>query len=1016
MSHELNPVTFTETASVRPTVYVALGGSGTKTLMYLRRQLYSRYRVAELPIQAFVFCDTDQGTANMSDQDTVDVIEQRIRPDERWMVDLSAKPSELQSIFQNRGSYPHIHRWYPEELTNSYDILTDGAGQTRPFGKLAFWLRYGEYMRRIRDAVEEVRSNRRQQEMSRYFPNFQFDDGSVEIVIVAGLAGGTGAGCFIDAAMAIKLDADLRNSNITGILYTADVYRSIRVMDLEFMRRNAFGALTELDGLMSGAMPDRYLRTAFDWEGKGVPVERAHKPFDSIYLMGATNREGVDYEKPIEVYEAVGEKLALEFDASDFGEKLRSIRSNAKALVREQRVQWRNYEGTDRKRELYTDSYESAYSSFGIAGIVYDRFRMRNVASSLWLGNVFNYLLGRDMAQNEAKLQAGKAAERVGLTADGIWAAVMVTDSGMMDTAAARPLQRSLSDQSRLLSAQVDPSRDPRGSQVSSAADRILVDLHQAHVAALTEPGGDLSSGVSAGRDRDLMEANVGNLKKTAQQKLEGEFLALLQAPEEAGIPAAKIYLERISAELTALGVELAALEAGDFLHAPQVKLSARANDELDGARARLEDARRIPAVFVPFRQVAEKGAAEEVRRAEASASEALKGTFGAAFDEAGKQLARLVRDQYRAAASRMLREVLDALQGFVGTQDRRIGSDGRDKMVMSGLQARLSDYQEALVNRAAEAQKLMAAFDLKREEYRNSVLTDTLDYGEESAEYLAQRNGIAATGTARDRRIAQDLFNVFLRKQASGSSADDVGVRGQQLASFVRAACAYREDDATWSATCQDLEQMIHGQFDEFLVDRPIDKALGRNKSQEEAAMKSRVDRNAQAFVQLHDGITQFKIVGADTYLYGCGAGSETTAKKFLHQNARAKDWQQVDLRSGSLLFYNEINGIPLLALETVWTSEAEFMSGLMEDPKEALKRFSHRDWWMFRPIMPPKTDSEVRQNMEVSKLFWIGVCLGIVSFEEGRGERYRITFQPESNQAWKDAHPLGSAADHAV
>lgn len=1013
--HELNPVTFTDSASVRPTVYVALGGSGTKTLMYLRRQLYTRYRIAELPIQAYVFCDTDQGVANLSDQDSVDVIEERLRPDERWMVDLSAQSTEIQNVFQNRGAYPHIHRWFPEELTNSYDILTDGAGQIRPHGKLAFWLRYQKYMGRIVDAVEEVRSNRRQKEMSRYFPRFQLDDRTVEIVLVAGLAGGTGAGCFIDAAMAIKLHPQLRNANITAILYTADVFRSIRVMDQEFMRRNAFGALTELDGLMSGAMPDRYLRTAFDWEGKGTTVERAHKPFDSIYLVGASNRSGIDYEKPLEVFEAVGEKLALEFDASDFGEKLRSIRSNAKQHIREQRVQWRNYEGTDRTRLLFTDSYESAYSSFGIAGILYDRFRMRNVASSLWVRKVFEYLLGRDMAQDEAKFQAGKAVDDVGLTTDGIWAAVMASESARMDETAARPLQQALVEHGRQLSGRVNPSQDPLGRDVCTAANRVLADLHRTHVASLVEPAGPLSAGVSPGRDRDLMEANVGKLKRGAQRALEEGFLELLQRPEEAGIPAAKEYLDRVNQEIANLGAALVALSSNDALRPPRVELSAARDADLSTARELLEDARRIPALFFPFRQTAEKIAAESLRSAESGAAQDLRRAFDAAFDVAGNKLVTLVRDQYRSAAARMLGEVISALQGFVGTAERRITADGSDEEVLSGLQRRLSDYQEALIAQQAEAGRLMTAFDARREEYRNHVLTDMLDYDEESAEYLARRNNINAAGKARDRRIAQDLFNGFLRSQSAGKKAGDEGLARQHLASFVGAACAHRQDAASWRATCRNLEQMIHNQFEGFLQDRPIDRALSRNKEESDAAMRSRVDRKAEAFVHLHDGITQFRIVGADTYLYGC-AGGETTARQFLDRNARAKDWQEVDLRSGSLLFYNEINGLPLLALETVWTSEADFMTGLMEDPREAIKRFSHRDWWMFRPIMPPKTDSEVRQNMEVSKLFWLGVCLGLITFEEGLGERFRISFQPDSSEGWRDPHPLGSAADHAV
>lgn len=90
--------------------------------------------------------------------------------------------------------------------------------------------------------------------------------------------------------------------------------------------------------------------------------------------------------------------------------------------------------------------------------------------------------------------------------------------------------------------------------------------------------------------------------------------------------------------------------------------------------------------------------------------------------------------------------------------------------------------------------------------------------------------------------------------------------------------------------------------------------------------------------------------------------------------------------------------------------------MAGVMENPEESYKRFSHKDWWMFRPIMPPKNDAEARENMEVSKLFWLGVCLNVVELEEGIGQRFRIQFHADSTQGWRKPHPLGASVDHAI
>lgn len=1015
--YKLNPVVIKETAGVRPTVYVALGGSGAKTLMYLRRQIYTRYRRPELPIQRFVFCDTDQAANNLGDRTSVDVIEERIRPDQRWMVNMSAKSDEVRDVFQNKGNFPHIHKWFPEELTSNYDILLNGAGQIRPNGKLAFWLRYPEFMERIRDAVQEVKSNRSQQEMTKLFPKFRFDEKEIEVVIVAGLAGGTGSGCFLDAAMAVRSDPALENYHMTGILYTADVFKGIRNMDLTFMERNTFGALTELDAMMSGTMPERYLDTAFAWKGRNDRVNSAVRPFSAVYLIGAANRDGVEYETTNEVYEAVGEKLALEFDASDFGDKLRSIRSNALQHTQERRIPWRNWEDAEQSRLLYTDSFGSNYSSFGIAGILYDRFRLRNVASSLIARKLFDYLLGRGMERDTAAVEATRAIENLALTGDGLWASVLSREGTPMDRERTVALRSAIDEVRTRLGSQIDPANDPGGRAASAFLNRELQRLFNEHVEALNAANGPLRRGGAMGAGRDLEEigANSGKLRRHAESRVREGFLQLLQRPEDAGIPAAESYLERLQAIFEELDGEVKRLQVAEHGTCPKVPNTVDEDGALKAARLRFEDATRIPKVFVPFRQTAEKICGDALRNAERGVKDRLERTLAAEFERAAERLLELLSERYQMAASASLIEVLKSLRATVGTSSRKIAADGGEQVVQTGLLQQLGLYREALQQRSQYSKDLQEAFAEKRKEYRNSTLSDSIDYEEVAVEYLAQRNTVDGVGSQLERAVVSNVFKTFLQSQAAGRDVDEDVLTGEVRA-FVEAACGFREDSRRWEVTCENLEQMVHEQFGTFLQDRPIDTVLARNAQQRSEALNSRVDRKALAFVEVQEGIKQFNIEGSDTHLYGLEDGASSTAEEFLRKSPLAKRWKPVDLRSGSLIFYNEVNGLPLLAFKTLWRSDSKFLSSLMSDPGEAYKRFSHRDWWMFRPIMPPKTDQEARDNMEVSKVFWLGVITGVVTFAKGSNERYSITYQPDSGEGWREAVPLGSAIDHAI
>ena len=108
------------------------------------------------------------------------------------------------------------------------------------------------------------------------------------IYVVSSLCGGTGSGMFMDTAHRIR--AQVRNNaRIVGIFYLPDVLEAEITSDLQRrrIRANAYAALKELNYFQE----TQSFKALYPSEQRELP-DTPYAPFDFIFLVGRTNRDG----------------------------------------------------------------------------------------------------------------------------------------------------------------------------------------------------------------------------------------------------------------------------------------------------------------------------------------------------------------------------------------------------------------------------------------------------------------------------------------------------------------------------------------------------------------------------------------------------------------------------------------------------------------------------------------------------------------------------------------------------
>lgn len=260
-----------------PTLLVGLGGAGSKIVCQVSKLVTKEQREHI----GFVVFDTDINELREIQRANpfIKIIQTstKLTVGEYLKIDTHARDS-----------------WFPVNAILNNKSLTEGAGQVRAISRLAFdtALRAGR-MEPLHEAIQEL-----------YKVQDDEEEQALRVIIVSSLAGGTGSGLILPAAMYIKhyLATHFRQgANITrGFFILPEVFDEVipGAAERNNLRSNAYATLRELDAFLmksDATLPEEYkdsVRMEFPRVGSHGYEEYNDHIYDFCFLFDAQNADG----------------------------------------------------------------------------------------------------------------------------------------------------------------------------------------------------------------------------------------------------------------------------------------------------------------------------------------------------------------------------------------------------------------------------------------------------------------------------------------------------------------------------------------------------------------------------------------------------------------------------------------------------------------------------------------------------------------------------------------------------
>ncbi len=304
---------------LQPFLLVGVGGSGGKTLRALRHSL-------ELRLQQE---DWHEGWPNAWQMLHVDSpvtqdgasFPAAFLPSENYFP-LVAPGTHYKQAHQRvlanlpQELIPDIERSLPSDQEVNVDI-TIGAGKFRGVGRTLVLARMKELTERLTESFAKMTSDGAISQLDSLGRKMgakpaQGQSARPIIIVISSIAGGSGAGQYIDVAEAIKFAKhnDPAVNSIFSILYAPDVFKSVGNTDV--IAPNALFAMAEsMAGMWSKDIPEAsaelYRKMGLEMSGRGDAATHIGPRFN--YVIGRQNSNVTFSDQP-DVYKAVSASLA----------------------------------------------------------------------------------------------------------------------------------------------------------------------------------------------------------------------------------------------------------------------------------------------------------------------------------------------------------------------------------------------------------------------------------------------------------------------------------------------------------------------------------------------------------------------------------------------------------------------------------------------------------------------------------------------------------------------------------
>lgn len=304
--------------------FVGLGGSGGKTLRFLKRDIRNwldQNGAADLPIpQAWQFLHIDTPTIVDGTGLDPDIVPMLGEDEYLGLVSPGISFSTVQSMLDNDGNLnEETQTWRVEPAALGVSIGL-GAGQFRAIGRTIATTYLPQIKSRLEQAADRINSGPSIAELNQLHQRVGGgsggSSGDIAYVIISSLAGGTGAGLLFPVADLIRGIDSVAGGESLGILYTPEVFEALGGAMTGGVQANSLAAISELlNGNWWGGSPDANNpslvepKTSPSLRRAGVPNRITRSGPSYPFLIGRTGSGGVTFGSPEELFEMVGRTL-----------------------------------------------------------------------------------------------------------------------------------------------------------------------------------------------------------------------------------------------------------------------------------------------------------------------------------------------------------------------------------------------------------------------------------------------------------------------------------------------------------------------------------------------------------------------------------------------------------------------------------------------------------------------------------------------------------------------------------
>lgn len=298
---------------IKRCLFIGLGGTGMTALLQTKKRFLETYGEVP-PMIKFLGVDTDGGAYNKTPLKTIDGKKVELSNDEKLPIQVE---NPMAIYERNKDKFS----WLPVRNTRALKSITAGAGQIRTNGRFALTVNRDYAKNRLAEAIANL-TNATIHDNPKY--ESMDESPNIEVHMVFSICGGTGCGTFINMAGLVR--EVQKDCTLTGYAVLPDVFKLMSQSGMAQVGPNAYGALMDLDYLMSLEGSDsvtlQYLKEPYQIKGY---------PFNAMFLIDNKTRNSDTYKTVDSLAEMIS--LGLVTSAGALGNASASVSDNLEKRI-----------------------------------------------------------------------------------------------------------------------------------------------------------------------------------------------------------------------------------------------------------------------------------------------------------------------------------------------------------------------------------------------------------------------------------------------------------------------------------------------------------------------------------------------------------------------------------------------------------------------------------------------------------------------------------------------------------